>query len=114
MRHAACVQSRLVGVAFGCEARPTRGIDAARGMGDRLSLLHDIPKIVALGVEYAIATEGARPSLPSDVPSGESGRQVVIHARHSFSRAVRDTSCLQSAHCGEGADCTHHVRMQER
>jgi len=75
LRHAACVQSRLVGVAFGCEARPTRGIDAARGMGDRLSrifVLHDTPKFVVLGVEYAIATEGARPSLPSDVPSGES------------------------------------------
>ena len=54
-------QSRLVGVAVGCEARPTRGIDAARGMGDRLSrvfVLHDTPKFVALGVEYAIAERG--------------------------------------------------------
>ena len=60
---------------------------------------------------------GARPnSLPSTNRrlDGPRVQQVVIHARHSFSRAVRDTSCLQSAHCGEGADCTHHVRMQER
>ena len=80
------------------DARGGSSIDAARGigdkMGDRLSrvfVLHDTPKFVALGVEYAIA-EGARPSLPS------TRVQVVIHARHSFSRAVRDTSCLQSAH----------------
>ena len=57
---AARVQSRLVGVAVGCEASDARDRTPREAWGDIETLasvfvLHDTPKFVALGVEYAIS-----------------------------------------------------------